>query len=481
MNSLAAENEFRAGLERVLSDIERQLAPGTANPQAHARDEALHEHDTRVHFFDHLLKLLRWDLGLGGNVAQEARIKAATTKFVDYVGVNQDTRAPVLILEAKAWDKPIIRGKGERQNWPKVNLIVEAVRHVNAGGNKASSPVTADWHEHLSQLAGYVRDFWEQSGHAVSRAVLSSGQWLLVFTEPVSTFCGSTVNDRQFLLFERESYVENAKVIFELLARVKLANVAPDRIRPSQLGIYVNKKDFVSAYHGMLICYEETGTVLFAKRPRILVYPSVIIQREDGTLFPVIDAEEPVPMQVSRTLSDAETLGPHLEEVQAAAEELLQSCSDELGLHLAPGELADFPGFPVEPEMGPSGSDLGEPRKQFVKPVRSASNNWLAVTGSQTHFLHERPKVECLFHAWAACNAFGRSIGANALNSPATRDPRAFFVDGQHHHCAHRTVTDRRSARCYIKAIDARTCCNACVYHGSCWSPEDARNLPCGN
>ena len=270
LNSLAAENEFRVGLERVLSDIDNQFAPDNANPQAHARDEVFPEHDTRVFFFDHLLKLLGWDLGVGGNVVQEARIKAGTTKFVDYVGVNEVTRAPVLILEAKAWGKPIIAGKGEMSDWPKVDLIIEAVRHVNAGGGKGNSPVTAEWHEHLSQLAGYVRDFWEQNGHAVSRAVLSSGQWLLVFTEPVSTFCESTVNDQQFLLVERENYVENARAIFRYLARKCITDTVPLSIRSSQLGDYVSVENFNAAYHGMLVCYEATGTPLFAQWPRIL-------------------------------------------------------------------------------------------------------------------------------------------------------------------------------------------------------------------
>lgn len=476
MNPLAAENEFRAGLERIVAGIVRKGAPAAADPRSYEKDKAIHERETRVFFFDRLLDLLDWNLGVEGNVTQEARIKAGTTKFVDYVGVNQETRAPVLILEAKAWGKPVITGKGEKRGLPKARLIVEAVKHVNAGGNKENSPVTAEWHEHLSQLAGYVCHYWKKHGHAVSRAVLSSGQWLLVFKEPVSTFCDNKVSDRQFHLFERDEYVENAHVIFELLARVKLAGVVPDQIRPSQLGNYVNKVDFISAYHGMVIRYEKSGTVLFAKRPLILVYPSVIIEREGGALFTVIDVEDPIPMQISCTGNGEGSLRPHLEKVATAAEELLQSCSDELGMQLEPGDLVDFPGFP----MVSGGLALGEPRKLFVKSFRAESNNWLAVTGRHTHYIQERPKSACHFHSWATCNEIGQAIGPNAVNSPATDEPRAFFVDGQPHHCAHRVVIDRRVGRCYIMAIDARTCCKACVYHDTCWLPEETSKLPCG-
>ena len=361
VNPIEAENKFRTGVERLLADVDHQFERGSANPIACARDEVFHEHDTRVFFMDRLLELLGWDLGAGGNVAQEARIKADTTKFVDYVGVNQDTRAPVLIFEAKAWDKPIIAGKGKRRDLPKVNLVMEAVRHVNAGGSKANSPVTAEWHEHLSQLAGYVRDFRGQYGHSVSRVVLSSGQWLLVFTEPVSTFCESKINDQQFHLFERETYSECAHEIFRKLARVNIANSVPFPIRSSQLRDHASKESFVAAYHGMLIHYEASGSPMFAQRPRILIYPSMIIQRDDGTLITVIDAEEPVTMRTSRVENGEDTLDLHLESVTKVAEELLQSCSDELALPLEPRELADFPGFPMESAMVPSVLALGAP------------------------------------------------------------------------------------------------------------------------
>ncbi len=481
MNPIAAESEFRAGIKKLLDDIDNQFKHGYANTDAYGRDEVFHERDTRIFFFDRLLQLLGWNLGMGGNVAQEARIKAGTTKFVDYVGINQDTRAPILILEAKAWDKPIIAGKGEMHDWSKVNLIIDAVRHVNEGGSRGDSPVTSEWYDHISQLAGYIRGFSDQYGHSVSRAVLSSGQWLLVFAEPVSTFSCSQIDDQQIYLFERDGYVKNAHIIFRLLARVKIADSVPFPIRSSQLRNYVSKEKFIAAYHGVLIHYEASGTPVFAQRPRILIYPTLIIQRDDNALITVIDAEEPIPMQISQAGNGVKTLKPHLDSVSNAADKLLQRCSDELALPLKPSELADFPGFSTESILDPGGLALDGPQKLLVKPIRTATNNWLAVTGSQTHYLHELPTITCKFHAWAQCKAVHQSIGANAVNSPSTKSPRAFFVDGQPHHCAHQTIIDRREVRCYIKALDARTCCNACVCHGTCWPPMESAELPCGS
>ncbi|MCY4008018.1 MAG: hypothetical protein OXE84_14540 [Rhodobacteraceae bacterium] len=480
VNPIEAENEFRAGIETLLAEVDNQSQQGSFSSDADERDAVFHEHDTRIFFFDRLLDLLGWDLGAGGNVVQEARIKVGTTKFVDYVGVNQDTHAPVLILEAKAWDRPTIKGKGGRRDWSTTSLVIAAVKHINAGRSKASAPVIAEWHEHIAQLAGYVRNFSDHYGHSVSRAVLSSGQWMLVFNDPVSIFCDFDVNDQQFHFFNREEYVAKSHVIFRQLARVHTAGSIPFPIKSSQLGNYLSKAQFSAAFHGMLIRYEASGTPVFTQRPRILVYPCMIIQRDDGVLITVIDAENPATMQISRTGQGTETLGPHLKAVETAAKELLQSCGDELGLLMVPKELAAFPGFPKGSVMDRDGIALVTPQKLFVKLIRSFSDNWLAVTGCQTHFLHDQPKVECRFNTWAACNDVDCAIGTNAINIPSTKIPRAFFVDGQPHHCAHRTVTDRRDARCYIKALDARTCCNACVYFDSCWSRSEATILPCG-
>ncbi|WP_234889982.1 hypothetical protein [Sinorhizobium medicae] len=163
-------------MAEILAAIDRQPQPGATNPYAGAGDEVFHEHDTRVFFFDRLMRLLGWELGPGGNVAEEARIKADTTRFVDYVGINATTRAPALILEAKSWDKPNITGIGKWRHETKPTLVVAAVKHINTGGAKDKSPVTGEWHDNLSQLARYVRLFKEQHGHKVPCAVLSSGR-----------------------------------------------------------------------------------------------------------------------------------------------------------------------------------------------------------------------------------------------------------------------------------------------------------------
>jgi hypothetical protein len=450
------------------------------NPYAGAGDQKLHEHDTRIFFFDELLTLLGWELGVGGNVAEEARIKSETTKFVDYVGVNADTRAPALILEAKAWDKPGISGKGSWAGKSKPELIVAAIQHLKTGGSKADAPVVADWHEYLAQLAGYVQTFKKAHRHNVPAAVLSSGRWLLIFTAPVATFCDGVVNDQQFLLLELNDYVANAHKIYESISRVVLADTAPERIYSEQLSNYISPANFKAAYHGLLIRYEKSGAPLIGQHPRILVYPALIIERGDSVFFTVIDAEMPILVQQTTLSNGAEALGPHIQEVTVAAEVLLERCSSELGLAVTASPLDAFPGFPENAVVSSSGLTLGSANKLFIRPVRMASDLWLAATGHLPHFLLAEPALTCRFHSWSECQTANEAIDAGAVSSPVVDTPRAFFVDGRPHHCANRIVINRREARCHISAIDCRICCMACAYRDVCWSSQELANLRCG-
>lgn len=109
MNRAQAENKFKEGLQNLLEEIKTELSHKAPEPFAGAGKQTVLEHTTRAFFFDRFLELLGWCLGLRGSVVEEAQVKAETTRFLDYVGLNDNTRAPVLLFEAKAWGKPLTR------------------------------------------------------------------------------------------------------------------------------------------------------------------------------------------------------------------------------------------------------------------------------------------------------------------------------------------------------------------------------------
>jgi hypothetical protein len=332
----------------------------------------------------------------------------------------------------------------------------------------------------LDQIGGYVRTFKDNYGHDVPSAVLASGKWLLIFAEPVRTFWEGNVSSSDFVLFELPEFVLQAHRIFEYMARVALADTAPLRIYSAQLPNYVSSANLKAAYHGLLIRYERSGAPLIGQRPLILLYPALLVERDDQTIFTVIDVDQGYQLQETRSEDGGDVLAPHIDNVETGARALLQSCSNHLGVPVVPSQLDAFSGFPESSVVAAAGLALGTPRKLFIRPIRASSDQWLAVTGHLAHYLLPKPELECRFHSWSECRSENQAIGAGAVGSPSVERPRAFFVDSKPHHCANRNLDLRRENRCHIRAIDSRTCCRACVYQNVCWSRSDAATLPCG-
>jgi len=81
----------------------------------------------------------------GGDIAEEARVDCDTTLFIDYVGVDPQGSVPLLIVEAKAWDKPFVSARRGRQKANPEELITLAIDHISQGGDSSTSPVSSLW------------------------------------------------------------------------------------------------------------------------------------------------------------------------------------------------------------------------------------------------------------------------------------------------------------------------------------------------
>lgn len=466
MNRLTLRNTFKRGLGDLLDAIERELARPQRDPFAELDPSRRpHEHDTRMLFVDELLGHLGWRLGGGGNVLEEARLQSLTTKFMDYVGVVDIIREPLLLVEAKAWDKPAISARGEGQYADQATLLVAAIQHIRQGKAKDISPIIGEWDDYLRQVCGYVRTLKEQYGHDLPRAVIISGEWMVVFRTPVETFLHAARPD-DISIFTRAQFKLRAGEIFELLHRSALTEDSPVPLRPAQLRQYLEFSDVSGAFQGLHVHFERTGSSLFVRRPRILIYPALFVARKDEAIYTVIDDDTPVELDYRKENDGFETLVPHLELIHARSSALIEICGAELGGALSLADLPTFPGF-----------RNGGVAKSLVGELPEA-DEWLVATGRATHFLLAEPRTQgCRFHSWAAC---GDDAAMESAISARTVDPPAFFVDNQRHHCAHQVVQDRREGRCLIQPIDSRTCCQACVFLDHCWTEDELAALPCG-
>jgi hypothetical protein len=474
VTSFTVLNDFKARLDQLIRDIELEAKPKVYDPYSGAGEQQLLEHATRVNFLDVLLELLGWDLGLGGNVREEARIKPGEVKYLDYLGISADTAAPLLLVEAKAWDVQMItRGRSGMQATPK-ELIIQTMGHLNGGGSRDKSPSNVAWYDHLEQIQTYVRHFRDHADYPLPCAVLTTGRWMVIFSAPWKSFVDGRVDEDDIHIFGIDDYLEKAEKIYRLLGRASLASDVPYPLRPAQLVSHIKGSEVKAAFHAVHVRYETTGSPAFGRNPHILVYPVLVLLRSDEVQIMVSNGQK-LSMQLDASETDEPaTLQTHLNAISEAAAALLAQCAGELGTAITPSDVTDFPGF-----SDPFGNSIdGRPR--LIRVAGAPQDDWVIVTGLKTHYLLDRPTLDCGFHSWTNSQAAGAANGPTALTAASLANPRAYFPDAHFYHCSNIEVSDRRHDRCHIQAVDQRICCRACALFDACWPNDDGNRLPCG-
>lgn len=439
------------------------------------------EHATRRYVIDEILSGLGWDLSrMTREMVEEARARGDTTLFLDYLGVNPELRVPLLIVEGKAWGKPFVTPSNTgaaaqvaaSPSSPEA-LIAKAIEHCKAGGQPGKSPVILEWAEWIYKLHQYVTTVHRESGHVVQQLAITSGRWWVIFTRPYDTFVvAGPVNTVNIRVLEGREVIERSDNIFDHLARQNLIRDPPSLIQPSQLSGYVDRADIVRLYHALWVVRRKDGAH-FDAFPQINLYPSIVVERRDGQLLAVIDHLRPR-ITIPHTY---DALSRHIDEVETNAAALLEAVRAEVGVALAPSPLTAFPGFPVTGGLlAPAGSSQ---TVQFLKSS-ATPDEFLLVTGSSSHFLLPHPTIaSCAGHSWSECRALHENQRDAAIVN-RSYDPASFFTTLEPHHCAHRTVHNRRAARCHIAPFDEFLCCRACIFQTVCWTGDELARLPCG-
>lgn len=468
------EAEFIERFADLIDRFDASIAEDARPDFAGAEVGDPHEHTTRVHFLDELVELLGWSLGLGGNMAEEVRLKGETTTFMDYLGVRADAYAPALLIEAKAWDKAFL---APRRNvaFEAPTLLAAGIDHWRRGGDAKGSPVAGQWYAYIDQVGGYVKVLKEKHGHTLPRAVITSGQWIVVFVDPVQAFVEGNVEDIKIKIFRKQNFKTQASELFSLISKKALAAETPFNVRPTQVLNYLTKDLVVACFHAIHVSYEASGSPLFGRKPRVLVYPALVLRGADNMLLTVLEESEEALLEYTKDeTTDELSLGPHVDTLAVGAAALLARTGGYLDLELRPAPIVDFPGFPREPMHKPA----------VTRPLACSNprerDNWIIVTGQATHFVKSSPDVDCRFHTWGVCNAARKAAGTSAISRPVLSMPRAFFIDETPHHCAHHDVMDRREPRCQIHMIDASLCCRGCTFASDCWPGNTRPPLPCG-
>jgi hypothetical protein len=483
---LRARDDYRTIYRRLIEDIRTQFARNPSGQVPPDIDESLEAH-MRVYFVNVFLNALNWRMELSPqnglpNLIPEAPIEsssAGSTRFLDYLGLEGGGGRPLLIVETK---RPSSKLPRKRTKDAIRKAICDGLTRANLG---------REWNEWLGTLQDYVRSVHDRFDHVPQRVVITNGRWLIIFTDPADSFLesGSRSSENVLIYDEgddgRPDEIEDKfEDIFKELEYQRVLGRTPP-LTSGQVAFHLRPDIIDRVMHGLRLKYREDER-LYSVSPIIHVSPVLFLRSRFGTWVLVESrVEEPIPDSV-------EELFNHLDRIKRIAAELLADINQRLGTALVCATLeshyADEESFEALNLL--TGGRHGD--------LSHRSQDFLLVTGANTHYLLKEPTVTgCVHHSWVDSRASGCEFGSAPLLTRSTKPP-AFFISGQTHHCAHREVaaakasaiTDENRMRCGPRAgrnseafceiwhFEQHLCCRTCAFEEVCTKAQ-VFTLPC--
>lgn len=483
------ETEYQPMLDQIRNQLTKTVPQNASRVLEeriiHEKDKALEAH-IRQYLIDPFFKILNWDFK-SLNIVPEAPVRSSLSsenkiKFMDYYGIESETKNALLIVEAKHPNKSL-----PKEKYKHISITEDSVREVllNYLTSPAQSNLTDEWKEWLDQLRNYVQSVKDQSGIAPGRVVSTNGKWLIIFANPEQIFLNSSESkSTDIYVYKDFDNLENrANEIFGLLEYKNVLHSVLGKAPPLNLGevAFQIEPNFIkSAIHGLQILYiEEPG--FFDASPLIKVMPVIFIRTKHAAWFRIESKEE------ERIPHSIEKLPSHLEKIENIAVNLLSDINRKLGITLTSTSLTDY--YNDEDMF----NDL-----KGVSRLPERPNLFLIVTGNNTHYLIEEPTIpECPHHNWNNSNASGNALQEHLIVKRSI-NPRAFFKSSEQHHCSHQEVHTAKSSQitpnnrnrcglrsgkdneafCEIWSFETYLCCRTCAFEEVCTEAK-VFQLPC--
>jgi hypothetical protein len=478
--------DFKDRQKLIRADETRTVERGDLLERVGVDD--LLEHRTRRHVIDPMLCALGWNLADPGQVTEEARSwdEKNDRLYFDYLGLTRQL-FPVLLVEAKGVDAEGPRRP--RRTPPKGDdmaaLVAEALRLIHTG--ETPNAVLQQWIDWLDTLRTYVRSLEPAKQATLKRVVITSGQWLIVFTNPVATLITDSspnaADIRCFVSFD--DLEERHGELYRLLARPRLVNTLPLAFDlPEALGL-LDPAAVDAMYRGVIVTTKLSGAER-SPYPTRTVYPAVVLISANRS-FAVVDfggehLEEP------RKVGE---LAGFLSTLEARGDAFQARVLDRLGrADLTPTALTSYPvsirdaaemidAEPLPASTAALAAANTPERPHLVRAVgeRPGDTSHLVITGqSWFHKTLEPFGPDCAFHSFIEA----RKQGVSAGQPKADVQPSSFTTTPEVQHCEHVDILGLRQNICQVQAIETHLCCRACVFHGICWpTAADLARLPC--
>lgn len=479
-----AFGRFKMEEQVIRSDQLKRVEAGSAPVGVDI--ESMLERPTRRFLIDPMLRALDWDPDDPYRITEEARSWAESSDrlYFDYLGRN-NRRAPILLVEAKGSDAEAVRRPhGMTVSGAEMaKLISEALGPLKAGSR--SSVVLAQWTSWLCDLRSYVRSLSPVDQSTLKRVVITSGQWLIVYTNPTAAFIDEGAPDPGSIhcYVSLDDIVDRYAEIYRLLARRRLTDTLPLTLKLGEALQVLEPIAVSEAYRGVVVATRISGGVR-GEYPTRAVYPTVVVI-SGGRAFAVVDYNTE-PLEEPRSADNLAAFLTHLARKGDAFERRVLKAIGRLDLRPLP--LDRYPVTIREPEIAaafaaaPDSTAIlaaaAPQRPELVRHTgeRNADHEFLVITGEAWFYKTATPfGASCNFHSFPDARARGVAGVAGHFDRVAN----AFSVSGDPQHCEHSDLHGMRAERCQVDHIESHLCCRTCVFHNICWGLNELPRLPC--
>jgi hypothetical protein len=328
-------------------------------------------------------------------------------------------------------------------------------------------------------LGDYVRSVTSKTAATAQRVILTDGEVIVVFLDPVDAFLpGGSRLEGNIRIFKLATLTAGeAAQLFAALEYNQLACNVP-LLTPAQLSFFIDPKNVTRAMHGLRLIY-ETISRIHNPSPMITLSPILYVGSRYGSWITVRGPDQDIEME-----RDYSKINNQLEDIRQMGNELLSQVSAVLGF--------------TSPLLSLQEHYESEDSFQALKGIRQIGDEYFIITGTNTHYLLGPPlEPKCPHHDWAKSKDLGFSANPGPILTRSV-DPRAFFVSGESHHCSHRDVSAIKSepirpnnrdrcgprsgedfeAFCEIWPFEAHLCCRTCAFLQVCEKAQ-VFHLPC--
>jgi hypothetical protein len=491
----AAHRDYENRYGPLIAEVRAKYSNNPIEQVIPAVEELLEAHG-RAYLINALLNALNWRLnctpeqGLP-NLVPEAPVTSihrGTTRFLDYLGLERDTLKPLLIVEAKRPGSLLPQRKMPVPKDAKYANLVDEVPYVVCDGLEGVELV-GEWNEWLDTLRDYVCSAKNETDHTPQRVVITNGDWLILFADPDNAFLPHAAPDPARILVWRDHMdIENrCEQLFKWLEHSAVLRQTAS-VAVGELPFYTTPDVVDGAIYGLWLLYTEVRG-FYGRSPHIQVKPVLYLHSQHGAWLCVERRTESSAHWQPHSYRD---LPGHLEEVKQSAESLLQAINKVRHTELSAIPLTRYY---LDEEA------FVELRGVVETGYRSKdqTTEYRVIIGDNTHYLLPNPSVsDCPYHDWHNCQNDGVESNPGPVQQSSTRNPRAFFVSGEHHHCAHCDVSTAKSSQitnenrnrcglrsgavgqafCEIARFEEYLCCRACAFQEVCAKAE-VFHLPC--